>query len=45
VTLFGSKRFTGSLLLGCKSLHTYSVNCEMVTAHVVTHTRQKGVQS
>jgi hypothetical protein len=43
VTLFGSKLSSGSLLLVCKSLHTYSVNCEKMIAHVVTHTRQKGV--
>ena len=45
VTLFGSKLSLGSLLLACISLHTYSVNCERLITHVVTHTRQKGVQS
>jgi len=45
MTLFGSKLSSGSLLLVCKSLYTYSVNCETMIAHVVTHTRQKGVQS
>ena len=45
LTLFGSKLSSGNLLLVCKSLHTYSVNCETMRAHVVTHKRQKGVQS
>jgi hypothetical protein len=45
VSFFGSKLSSGSLLLVCKSLHTYSVNCEMTIAYVVTHTRQNGVQS